>query len=198
MTKQTLSNASEAIRNMKFSLDNYKQSNNHNKIIHLRNFITTGRSVTFIIQNLKNKVGKDKFNDWYIPWQEKMSGDDVLKTFITIRNEIEKQGKLDTALNIIIEHLNSKDLQPLMENPPPFAKGFFIGDQLGGSGWEINYGNGVTEILYVELPEKIKVSLDFEIKKLVYLENNKSTLEMLNYYYAYMFTIYTDAQKNFT
>lgn len=44
MKRQVLANVSEALRNMKYSLDNYKARNNHNKIIYLRNCITTGRA----------------------------------------------------------------------------------------------------------------------------------------------------------
>jgi hypothetical protein len=35
------------------------------------------------------------------------------------------------------------------------AKGFFIGDQLGGSGWEVQLADGSTEKYYVELPSSI-------------------------------------------
>lgn len=197
MKRQVLANVSEALRNMKYSLDNYKASNNHNKIIYLRNCITTGRSVTFVIQTLKNIVGEETFNEWYEPWQEKMKQDQILKTFVTIRNEIEKQGKLDTSLSMHIEHLNSNDLQPLMQNPPPHAVGFFIGDQIGGSGWEINYGDGITEKIYAELPKEVKLTIDFDISKLSNLNNGLSTLEMLEHYYNFMLEIYKDAQKTF-
>lgn len=188
----------EALRNMHFSLKNYKEANDQNKILHLKNFITSGRSVTFVIQNLKNHVGKESFDEWYNPWVSKMSGDKILKTFITLRNEIEKQGKLDTSLSTHIEHLNTNDLQNLLENPPPYAKDFFIGDQIGGSGWEVDYGNGIKEKIYVELPQKVKMSIDFEINKLSDLDISMSTLEMLEYYYAYLYSIYFDAKLHFS
>ena len=187
----------ETLRNMHFSLKNYKEANDQNKILHLKNFITSGRSVTFVIQNLKSHVGKERFDEWYNPWVSKMSGDKILKTFITLRNEIEKQGKLDTSLSTHIEHLNTNDLQNLLENPPPYAKDFFIGDQIGGSGWEVDYGNGIKEKIYVELPQKVKMSIDFEVNKLSDLDISMSTLEMLEYY-TYLYSIYFDAKLHFS
>lgn len=197
MKAKILERAHEALRNMQFSLTSYKATNDENKIIYLRNFITTGRSVTFIIQNLKSHVGKDSFEYWYQPWQNKMSNDEILTTFKNLRNEIEKQGKLDTSLTTHIEHLNSNDLQPLLETPPPYATSFFVGEQIGGSGWEIDYDNGITEKIYVELPKEVKLTIDFEIVDLLDLENDMTTIEMLEYYYDYLNSIYADAKRTF-
>lgn len=38
---------------------------------------------------------------------------------------------------------------------PPHAKGFSIGDTIGGSGWEVETEVGATEKFYVQLPETI-------------------------------------------
>lgn len=197
MTVEILNRAQEALRNMQFSLTNYKKSNDENKILYLRNLITTGRSVTFILQNLKSHVDKNAFEEWYLPWRTKMSNDEILRTFKDLRNEIEKQGKLNTSLTAHIEHFNSNDIQPLLKNPPPFSKSFFIGDQIGGSGWEIDYGNGITEKLYIVLPQDIKMVIDFEIIDLTSLDNDMSTIDMLEYYYDYLHAIYIDARKTF-
>ena len=143
-------------------------------------------------------MSKTAFDNWYQPWQDKMRNEKVLTTFRDLRNEIEKQGKLETSLTAHIEYLNSNDLQPLLENPPPFSNGFFIGDRHGGSGWEIDYGDGVTEKIYVELPKEVKMTIDFEINELTNLENDMTTLEMLEYYYNYLNNIYIDARNTFT
>ena len=47
------------------------------------------------------------------------------------------EGGPEPGSHVRIKHLNSNDFAVLMKNPPPGAHGFFIGDQLGGSGWEI-------------------------------------------------------------
>lgn len=36
--------------------------------------------------------------------------------------------------SMYVEHLDTRELQPLMEHPPPGVRSFFMGDQLGGSG----------------------------------------------------------------
>ncbi len=46
-----------------------------------------------------------------------------------------------------------------MKNPPPGAQGFFIGDSLGGSGWEIQLPDGSTEKFYVALPPEIAANI---------------------------------------
>jgi hypothetical protein len=38
---------------------------------------------------------------------------------------------------------------------PPHAKSFFIGDSIGGSGWEVETEEGATERFYVQLPPEI-------------------------------------------
>ena len=44
----------------------------------------------------------------------------------------------------------------MMQNPPPGAKGFFIGDQLGGSGWEVELPDGTVAKYYVTVPDHLQ------------------------------------------
>src|SRR5262249_24390901 len=83
--------------------------------------------------------------------------------FNRVRNEILKEGKLKMGVAVHVEHLNSDDLRPLMANPPQGAKSFFIGDHLGGSGWEIQLPDGTMEHYYVDLPDTIAVQTWFEM-----------------------------------
>ena len=46
----------------------------------LRNLIVFGRSVTFVLQNLRSSVGKERFDSWYEPQQEMMKSDLKLMT----------------------------------------------------------------------------------------------------------------------
>jgi hypothetical protein len=76
-----------------------------------------------------------------------------------------KEGSMPrVGSSMYIEHLDSRELQPLMEHPPPGAHGFFIGDLLGGSGWQIELPDGSVEKYYVALPADLKVttSLHFD------------------------------------
>lgn len=49
-----------------------------------------------------------------------------------------------------------------MQNPPPGARGFFLADEVGGSGWEIEMPDGRVEKFYVGLPESLKITTWFE------------------------------------
>lgn len=125
----------------------------------LANIITFGRSVTFVMQNLRSSV--TNFDDWYKPFQDEMKGDELLIFFKDARNKLEKQGRLDTNTTVHMKNFNFNMIQKYRENPPENAKGFFIGDSLGGSGWEILMPDNTVEKLYVDLD--IDCYLDIKI-----------------------------------
>jgi hypothetical protein len=60
----------------------------------LRNLIVFGRAVTNILQNLRSVVGAKTFDEWYMPLQEEMRDDELLKYFYELRTEILKEGSL--------------------------------------------------------------------------------------------------------
>jgi hypothetical protein len=130
------------------------------RIPGMHNFLTFSRSVTFVLQNLRSIV--DGFDDWYSPYATEMEATPAARRFKQLRNELEKQGTTRGVGNSLhINHLNTDDLQPLLQHPPPGAKGFFIGDQNGGNGWEIEVG-GQTEHYYVELPPHVAKEIRFD------------------------------------
>lgn len=194
-----LNNIKEAIRELEYEFNLYKNSNNHNKIVHMKNFITRGRSVTFIIQNLKSVVEVETFNNWYIPWQNKMKQNEILKVLVTMRNEIEKQGKIETSVGVYIEKLDSNDID--LSNPPSNAVSYFIGDQIGGSGWEIELEDGCKEKIYVDLPGGINVDINLNISELEStaqkLGINGTTQDILEYYLEFLKEISSDAIDTF-
>lgn len=120
----------------------------------LRNVLVFSRSTTFVIQNLRSVVGGDQFDSWYTPHQEQMKSDPVMKYFVEARNNLEKQGRLDVGLNTHIKSFSTPDMRKF-GTPPAGAKSFFIGDEIGGTGWEVELANGETEKFYVALPESI-------------------------------------------
>jgi hypothetical protein len=130
------------------------------KIIGLRNLIVFGRSVTFVLQNLRSKLPEGEFDKWYAPKQDELKGDAVMKHFVTLRNELEKQGSLPISTNVQISEFSFSDIEKYPR--PPGTVGFFIGDQFGGSGFEVELYDGTKEKYYVDLPEsKVKVSQHF-------------------------------------
>ena len=122
----------------------------------LRNLIVFGRAVTNVLQNLRSS--EPSFDDWYQPFVEEMRGDPLLRYFYLLRTEILKEGKLKTGNMLHIKSFEfPKDMQRLGP-PPPGAGAFFMGDQAGGSGWEIKLPNGDTEKFYVDMPRDIATS----------------------------------------
>ena len=59
--------------------------------------------------------------------------------------------------------MDGSDLQRLRANPPPRTKGFFMGDQLGGSGWEVELPDGTTAKFYVQLPPDLAVTINLHL-----------------------------------
>lgn len=54
----------------------------------------------------------------------------------------------------------------ILENagpPPPDATSFFIADLIGGSGWEIELPDGLTEKYYVVVPPDPRYTLDVAV-----------------------------------
>jgi len=123
------------------------------RVSGLRNLIVFGRSVTFVLQNLRSALPQGEFDAWYHPHQEAMKADPLMRYFVKARNELEKQGKLSVGMSAHIHSFSTNDISRFPR--PRGAKGFFIGDQLGGSGWEVELADGTTEKYYVDIPTSL-------------------------------------------
>jgi hypothetical protein len=112
-----------------------------------------GRALTNVLQNLRSS--ESDFDAWYEPHQKKLAADPTMKFFYELRSRILKRGETGVAA---FTHL--KNFQPSRDiarfgPPPPNARGFFIGDQAGGTGWEVETSPGVFEPYYVDLPAEM-------------------------------------------
>jgi len=145
--------AEETLQTAKCGYEDLIGKNKNRRFSGLRNLIVFGRSVTWVLQNLRSVI-KDDFDNWYEPEQEKMKNDPLMRYFINARNELEKQGKLSVATSVRIHSFSTGDLGKFGQ-PPPGAKSFFIGDQFGGTGWEVEMYDGTREKYYIELPAEI-------------------------------------------
>ena len=122
------------------------------KLCGLRNLIVFGRASTCVLQNLRpNESG---FDAWYKKYVDEMKDDQLMRYFYKLRSVILKKGILRTDIKGYIERLFSEDMKRFGP-PPPFAKSFFIGDELGGTGWEVELPDGSKAKYYVELPSDI-------------------------------------------
>ena len=129
----------------------------------LRNLVVFGHATTQAIQNLRSV--EPAFDEWYGPVQAELRADPLMKFFWDLRSQILKEGSAGPIGNAVhIKHLNTKDLQPILSNPPPGARGFFIGDAVGGSGWEIRLPDGSTTKYYIALPPEVSMEHTFRFE----------------------------------
>ena len=140
-----------ALRRAELALEDLQQaSNRERRVAAMHNVVVTGRSTTFVLQNLRSIA--PNFDAWYDPWQDEMRRDPLLKYLKDLRNEIEKQGREGAVNKGFIENFNtSRDIPPA----PPNAVAFFLGDENGGSGWEVRLEDDTIQKIYLELPERI-------------------------------------------
>jgi len=196
--KAIIQKAEETYQTARFGYEDLTSGNRSRRFSGLRNLIVFGRSVTFVLQNLKTPVGEENFSTWYTPLQEEMKSDVLMKYFVTLRNEILKQGKLPVSMSMTV-NFSSNDISKL-GTPPPGAKGFFMGDQTGGSGWVIELADGTEEHYYVNIPEsmakiqqhfsELPVPDDDELKK-------KPIEELCKYYLDKLEVLIDSAKKEF-
>ncbi|HEY3597090.1 MAG TPA: hypothetical protein VGL08_06215 [Paraburkholderia sp.] len=148
----TLKRVEETLQTAKHGLDDLLEVTRERRMTGLRNLIVFGRSVTFVLQNLRSVVGEDEFDRWYQPHQDDMKASPLMRYFVDARNALEKQGRVNVTTSVRLNTFSSSDIEKF--GPPPAnAKGFFIGDRLGGTGWEVELSDGRTERYYVELPK---------------------------------------------
>jgi hypothetical protein len=175
-----------------------RSENGRKKNLGLRNVMTFGRSVTFVIQNVR---GKDpRFEDWYLKHQDKMNADPVLKFFRDARNNLEKQGRLELGIMAKIRHLGPNEMSALERARPPGAESFFIGDSLGGTGWITKLPDGSELSFYVELPASVgEVEQHFtgDLANKFLGETKQNTYELAEYFLRELSKIVDDASDFF-
>lgn len=167
--------------------------------VGLRNVIVFGRSVTFVLQNLKGK--HPMFDPWYATHTEKMKSDPVFSFFRDVRNEVLKEGRLDLGTAVTIHHFDPSTMARLQSSRPLGATAFFIGDHLGGSGWEVTLIDGATEKFYVELPADVGQVSQFFVGNLAdkWLKGDvRSSHELAVYYLKVLESLVADAKAIFT
>jgi hypothetical protein len=59
--------------------------------------------------------------------------------------------------------MGPETFQILYADMPPGAKGMFVGDRLGGSGWFVPMPDGTQQTYYVTLPEHLTPKVDYHL-----------------------------------
>ena len=167
------------------------------RIAGLRNLVVFGRAVTNVLQNLRSTVG-ESFDEWYQPKVEEMRNDQVLKYFYKLRSQILKQGTVNTSSAMLLSGNPMALIQKFQA--PPGAKAFFMGDNLGGCGWEVEVDEGVTEKYYVDVPDNIEgLEMNINVHLLDAPEKLKeqNIQELSEYYLGYLENLVNEANRVF-
>lgn len=143
-----LQRASETLATAKHGYDDLVALDRTRRFTGLRNLIVFGRSLTWVLQNLKSHA--PDFDAWYKLEQAQMAADPLMRYFVDARNNLEKQGRLIVETTMVVHNLSSDDIKRLPR--PAGAESFFMGDHLGGSGWEVTLPDGRVEKYYIQLP----------------------------------------------
>jgi hypothetical protein len=90
----------------------------------------------------------------------------------------------------------------LMANRPPGAKAYFIGDRLGGSGWEIELPDGSVQNYYVKLPPELGIQFSLHLPEPPTEHFGKpladtSIQNLSRLYVDYLSGLVVDAEKHF-
>jgi hypothetical protein len=155
-----LSKVREILATAKRGLDDLTGRDPTRKTSGLHNVAVFGRSVTLVLQNLRS-VNRSAFDAWYEPRVQTMAKEPLFTYFRELRNTILKQGPPNPSNRVYIGSFNTDDLKKIPA--PPGASAFFIGDQLGGSGWEVELPDGSVEKFYIELPGHMGVKASWHL-----------------------------------
>jgi len=158
--EKILQNAKSAFENAKNGLEILNGNNYDQYPFGFHSVAVFGRSVTFILQNLRSKV--NNFDLWYGPYVEEMNKDPLMARFKDIRNSIEKEGVDDVVSTTYVKRL---DQSILVRMPaPPGCIGYFFGDRYGRSGFNIKLPDGTADIIYFD-PGKFSLTSVSTMKK---------------------------------
>lgn len=157
-----------------------------------------GRAFTNVLQGLRST--ESGFENWYKEYVYEMKSDPLMRHFHGLRSVILKEGVLETSVVARIKRLFPGDIARFGP-PPPFAKAFFIGDELGGTGWEIELPDGTKAKYYVELPSDIgTVTLRFPSPPDRHLGkkiDDPAVENLSNLYLGYLSRMLEDAKQKF-
>jgi hypothetical protein len=202
MSKRTtisiLQDVDNTLETAKFGLHDFLNGSPERKMSGLRNLFVFGRAVTNVLQNLRST--EKSFEEWYTPYQDEMKNNVLLKYIYNLRTEILKKGLMKTSISLNIHSFSSGDIARFRE-PPVGAVAFFMGDQIGGTGWEVQLPDGSREKYYVELPVDIgSTSTHFpDLVESIHLppEVDGTVESISSFYYNYLDNMVEDAKKYF-
>jgi glutaminyl-tRNA synthetase len=189
--QQSIKAANERLATVRFGLADMADPNRARTGLY--NAVVFGRMVTFALQNMTSSV--PEFDDWYELVRAELKADPLMNFFWNLRTEIEKTTGPEMGSYAHIKRLNTADVRKLPK--PPGAVSFFIGDNNGGSRWEVQTADGSIEKYYVDLPPEWGADVGVTLPKLPPELRNTPTRELVSRYLDQMASIIERAKKRF-
>jgi hypothetical protein len=93
-----------------------------------------------------------------------MSQDPLLRYLYELRSAILKKGQEGATNAVTIQSASMGEILWMLGPAPPNTVSTFLGDENGGSGWEVQLEDGTIQRIYATLPENnnVQVRLAFE------------------------------------
>jgi hypothetical protein len=198
-TTEILADADATLATAKFGMEDLLRAGGDRRLAGLSNVVVWGRAVTNVLQNLRST--EPSFDAWYAPIVEEMRNDLLLRFFYDLRSALLKRGGRPTSTSVHIKSLSFPGDMARFGPPPPNATSFFIGDQTGGSGWEVRLPDGSLGKYYVEFPDEIgRVELvmrDAPKSHLGKAVTDASVVQLAAYYLEYLENLVQQAKQRF-
>ena len=150
-TSSILGKCEDTLNTARLGLRSLGSANPPERMAGLRNLVVFGRAVTNVLQNLRST--EPSFDTWYEKHKVEMQAEPLMRFFYKLRSEILKEGELKVHSSMTFSGNFSELIK--RSQPPPGARAFFVGDQIGGSGWEVEQPDGSIIKYYVEIPSDL-------------------------------------------
>jgi hypothetical protein len=115
-----------------------------------RNVIVFGAAVRKVLEELP--PGDPEFDKWYKPIRKEFRSSVLMKLFSELLAEIRKRDAAGVDSKARVVGFNYPADVPKLGKRPANARELFMGDELGGVGWEVEMQPGVVEKYYAILP----------------------------------------------
>jgi hypothetical protein len=115
-----------------------------------RNVIVFGAAVRKVLEALPSDGGE--FDKWYKPIRKEFRSSVLMKLFGELLAEIRKRDAAGVDSKARVVGFNYPADVPKLGKRPANARELFMGDELGGVGWEVELMPGVVERYYAILP----------------------------------------------
>lgn len=115
-----------------------------------RNVIIFGNAVRKVLEELPSDGGE--FDKWFKPIRKEFKTSVLMKLFAELLAEIRKRETERIGSTARVVGFNYPADVPKLGKRPAHAHEFFMGDEIGGIGWEVELRPGVIEKYYAILP----------------------------------------------